>query len=138
MVLEDDDEIDDIIGTPYFIAPEVLKGHTTRKCDIWSLGVIAYMCLSGTPPFNGKDQKDIITRVKCARPSFENARWKNISKNAKNFITALLNKNFKDRPNAADALHHPWMLEVIERQKENLKNNKLDAVQQALDNFANF
>lgn len=51
-------------GTAYYIAPEVVLTGYDEKCDIWSLGVILYILLSGKPPFDGKDDKEIIKKVK--------------------------------------------------------------------------
>jgi len=50
-------------GTPYYIAPEVINQRYDEKCDIWSVGVILYIMLSGKPPFNGKDDDDILHKV---------------------------------------------------------------------------
>ena len=50
-------------GTPYYIAPEVLKGSYTTQCDNWSMGVLLFIMLSGKPPFGGKTNKEIIDNV---------------------------------------------------------------------------
>ncbi len=56
--------MNEIIGTPYYIAPEVLQQKYTSKCDIWSIGVVTYILLSGNPPFNGNKDDDILEKVK--------------------------------------------------------------------------
>lgn len=78
------------MGTPFYIAPEVLKKKYTEKCDVWACGIILYILLSGTPPFNGKNDKQIYERIELGYFSFQGVEWKNVSNEAKVFIKKLL------------------------------------------------
>ena len=101
-------------GTPYYIAPEVLFGNYTEKCDMWSIGVMLYIMLCGSPPFNGSDDQ-IIAKVKKGNWTFRGQAWNTISDEAKDLVSKLLEKNEKDRLSAADALQHPWILETVSK-----------------------
>jgi calcium-dependent protein kinase len=59
------------LGTPYYIAPEVIRGDYNEKCDIWSIGVILYILLSGHAPFNGDNEKEIMDNVERGEYSFK-------------------------------------------------------------------
>lgn len=75
------------VGTPLYVSPEVLDGNYDIRCDLWSLGVIAYMLLSGNPPFNGKNTEDLVKKIKTTDYDFEDEIWDNeISKDAQEFI----------------------------------------------------
>jgi serine/threonine protein kinase len=58
-----DEPMTEKVGTPYYIAPEVLNKNYNEKCDVWSCGVILYILLSGTPPFSGKNETEIMMNV---------------------------------------------------------------------------
>jgi len=88
------------IGTPYYIAPEVLNHDYGKECDIWSTGVLAYIILSGIPPFNGGSDAEIMAAIRSGKFTFDGAVWKGISSMAKEFIKSLLTFDPKKRPSA--------------------------------------
>ena len=98
-----------VYGTAYYIAPEVLKGEYTEKCDLWSIGVIVYIMLSGKPPFAGKSDEAIIERVKEGAYSLADKEWTNVTSEAKDFIKALMQKDVRLRLSATEAISHPWI-----------------------------
>lgn len=100
-------------GTPYYIAPEVLKGSYTTQCDTWSMGVIMYIMLSGKPPFGGKNNNEILNNVLHGSYDFSHPNWTNISVDAKDLITKLLDRQADMRYTAEEAFNHPW----IQRQR---------------------
>ena len=97
------------VGTPYYIAPEVLGRHYTSACDLWSTGVIMYILLCGAPPFFGDQDQDIFRMIKHHTVDFPNAYgWSNVSQEAKDLIKLLLSKDPDGRPTAAEAKLHKW------------------------------
>jgi calcium-dependent protein kinase len=96
--------LDEKLGTPYYIAPEVLNKRYNEKCDIWSCGVILYIILSGVPPFNGANDQEIMKNVKIGKFSFSDPCWNNMSDKAKDLIKKLLTYDIDQRPTAEEAL----------------------------------
>lgn len=97
-----------IVGTPYYVAPEVLKGNYDFACDVWSLGVILYIMLCGYPPFEGDNNKEIFKNVLKQKLEFDPEDWSAISAEAKDLIAKMLVKDPAQRISAADALNHTW------------------------------
>ena len=127
LVYDPNRNLDEKLGTPYYIAPEVLNKNYNEKCDIWSAGVITYILLSGMPPFNGQSDQEIMKKVREGSFSFDDRIWQTISENAKNFISSLLTYNPEERPSAEVALRHPWLTELATLQvDEALAMNALD------------
>jgi len=120
------------LGTPYYIAPEVLRKEYNHKCDIWSSGVICYIIMSGIPPFNGASDQEIMNNVKKGAVKFTDQCWSTISEKAKDFIKKLLTMDVAQRPSAEQALAHPWIQEMS---KSNLDTN---LVQGAFTNLKTF
>lgn len=78
------------VGSPFYIAPEVLAGGYNQAADIWSAGVILYILLSGIPPFWGKTKSQIFDAVRAADLRFPSDPWDSISYSAKELIKGML------------------------------------------------
>ncbi|KTG41564.1 hypothetical protein cypCar_00030478 [Cyprinus carpio] len=97
-------------GTPEFLAPEVINYEfVSFPTDMWSLGVITYMLLSGLSPFLGEDDNETLNNILACQWSFEEAEFADISEEAKDFISRLLVKSKSWRMSASQSLKHPWL-----------------------------
>ncbi|KAJ6288618.1 hypothetical protein OIU76_024575 [Salix suchowensis] len=104
-----DERLNDIVGSAYYVAPEVLHRSYGTEADVWSIGVIAYILLCGSRPFWARTESGIFRSVLKAGPSFDETPWPSLSPEAKDFVKRLLNKDPRKRLTAAQALSHPWI-----------------------------
>ncbi|CAO2827974.1 unnamed protein product [Amaranthus hypochondriacus] len=104
-----DEKLNDIVGSAYYVAPEVLHRSYTTEADVWSVGVIAYILLCGSRPFWARTESGIFRSVLKADPSFTESPWPSLSLEAIDFVKRMLNKDPRKRITAAQALCHPWI-----------------------------
>jgi len=107
------DKLTKKLGTPYYIAPEVINRNYNEKCDVWSSGVIMYIMLCGYPPFHGDSDDEILRKIQSGKFQFEGPSyakvWTKISPEAKDVITQMLTLDYTKRPSALEILQHPWI-----------------------------
>ncbi|EOA15042.1 hypothetical protein CARUB_v10028399mg [Capsella rubella] len=101
----------DIVGSAYYVAPEVLKRRSGPESDVWSIGVITYILLCGRRPFWDRTEDGIFKEVLKNKPDFRRKPWSTISDSAKDFVKKLLVKDPRARLTAAQALSHAWVRE---------------------------
>jgi len=94
-------------GSLHYVAPEVLGRAYGEKADLWSLGVIVYMLLLGSPPFHGPDEK-VVARIREGTPMWS-SRFPKLSRGAQDFVKLHLQRNPELRPSAQESLDHPWV-----------------------------
>jgi calcium-dependent protein kinase len=121
-----------IVGTMFYIAPEVLYGVYDSLCDLWSCGVILYILLAGYPPFDGKSDTEITEKIKSLAFNITQEPWPHISPEAKDLIQKLICPG-KKRFSARNALQHPWITSLVKRELP-----KTEIFSEALKNLKNF
>ncbi|KAK4745285.1 hypothetical protein SAY87_011597 [Trapa incisa] len=104
-----DERLNDIVGSAYYVAPEVLHRSYSLEADMWSIGVITYILLCGSRPFWSRTESGIFRAVLRADPNFEDLPWPSVSREAKDFVKRLLNKDYRKRMTSVQALTHPWL-----------------------------
>ncbi|XP_064786069.1 serine/threonine-protein kinase H1 homolog [Oncorhynchus masou masou] len=100
-------------GTPEYIAPEILvRKPYTNAVDMWALGVISYILLSGTMPFEDDNRMRLYRQILKGKYSFSGEPWPSVSNLAKDFIDRVLTVDSSERLTAGQALKHPWIVSM--------------------------
>ncbi|KAI3692670.1 hypothetical protein L6452_32491 [Arctium lappa] len=127
----------DIVGSAYYIAPEVLKRKYGPEVDIWSIGVMLYILLCGVPPFWAESEHGIFNAILRGHVDFTSDPWPSISPQAKDLVRKMLNSDPKQRLTAYQVLSHPWIKEDGEAPDKPLDNAVMGRLKQfrAMNNF---
>ncbi|XP_059427400.1 myosin light chain kinase, smooth muscle isoform X2 [Carassius carassius] len=126
--LEESGSLKVLFGTPEFVAPEVINYEAiSYPTDMWSIGVICYILVSGLSPFMGDNDNETLANVTSATWDFEDEAFDEISDQAKDFISSLLKKDMRARLTCAQCLEHSWLkqdtknMEAKQLSKERMK-----------------
>lgn len=104
----------DVLGSPLYMAPEIIQEKKyDHRVDVWSTGVIAYILLSGRPPFKGRTKADIFNSIINHPLQFDHPIWDKISPEAKNFLKMALEKDYHKRATAKQLIEHEWLKKSI-------------------------
>ncbi|KAG9149156.1 hypothetical protein Leryth_003154 [Lithospermum erythrorhizon] len=103
--------LSDVVGSPYYVAPEVLHKYYGPEIDVWSAGVILYILLSGSPPFWAETDAGIFKEIMKGKLDFESDPWPQISESAKDLIRKMLDRDPRSRIKAHEVLCHPWIVD---------------------------
>ncbi|KAL7134147.1 hypothetical protein ABFS83_11G007600 [Erythranthe nasuta] len=103
------ERFDEIVGSPYYMAPEVLRRNYGPEVDVWSAGVILYILLSGFPPFWAETEQGVAESIIRSVVDFKRDPWPKVSDKAKDLVKKMLNPDTKQRLTAQEVLDHPWL-----------------------------
>jgi len=109
------------LGTPYYVAPEVIKQEYSFNCDVWSIGATAFKIITGQPPFPNFDKDILFHNILHSEPNYNLTIWGSYSGEAKDFVRLLLEKNPDKRPEPEQALSHCFF-NIIKKETHNCSN----------------
>ncbi|KAL4384422.1 hypothetical protein GQ457_15G012790 [Hibiscus cannabinus] len=133
-----------VVGSPAYVAPEVLMGDYSEKVDIWSAGVLLHALLVSVLPFHGDTLDSVFEAIKNANLDFENGVWRSISQPARDLVARMLTRDISARLTADEVLGHPWILfhteatsgmvafEIKSRNHEMLASSQLNVLSPAV------
>ena len=122
------------VGTPFYMSPEMIDGHSVPQSDIWSVGIIVYLMLTGKYAFEAKHGEKLYDKIKNSEIDMKPLIDSECSEEARDFIQKCLKKNYNERLTTTQCLEHAWINKFCIKKSSNLLNN--DTVDTLLD-FAN-
>mmetsp|Transcript_8106 Transcript_8106/g.20903 ORF Transcript_8106/g.20903 Transcript_8106/m.20903 type:complete len:620 (+) Transcript_8106:122-1981(+) len=105
----ENDTLTDMVGTPYYMAPQVLTRRYNRQCDLWSIGCILHVLLRGQVPFSGASDKEVMIKVRAGVLNMKDEDWRHVSEEGRDLVRKLLVRNAKERFTSEQALNHEWI-----------------------------
>lgn len=111
-----------LVGTVYYVAPEVILGGYHKQCDIWSCGVVLYVMLTGRFPFDGDVEDEVFNKIKYNSPDMSLKEIKQCSPEVRDLLSKMLEKDPLERINAFNALHHKAFNTLLKRKSEKDKD----------------
>ncbi|KAL4497962.1 hypothetical protein ABPG72_014819 [Tetrahymena utriculariae] len=123
------EKIKQLVGSAYYIAPEILKrkGYN-EKVDIWSLGIVFYLLITGSTPYNSETTTEIFEEIKKYQLTFDDPLWEKFSNECKDLLSKMLNPQPNKRISAQQALKHPWFEIQPLQVPQNLLKTKLNSM----------
>ena len=126
------------VGSSYYMAPEILKRKYDEKCDLWSIGVVLYILLTGRPPFDGNDDDEILENVKKGVYDKWAYPFPLLSLHAKDLISKLLQYDPKKRLSAEEAIQHPWFKTAEFKKKDKVNTIEPELARELIQNMTKY
>ncbi|XP_066448382.1 death-associated protein kinase 2 isoform X1 [Eleutherodactylus coqui] len=127
--IEDGVEFKNIFGTPEFVAPEIVNYEPLGLAvDMWSIGVITYILLSGASPFLGENKQETLSNITAVNYEFDEEFFSHTSDLAKDFIRKLLVKDTRKRLAIQEGLSHPWITTLQSKEENRIHDTKRTAM----------
>ena len=126
------------VGSSYYMAPEVIRRKYDEKCDLWSIGVIMYILLTGRPPFDGNDDDEILENVKKGVYDTYSYPYPLLSSHSKDLINKLLQYDPKKRISADQAIEHPWFKTAEFKKKDKVNTIAPELARELIHNMTKY
>ncbi|CAI5999578.1 unnamed protein product [Closterium sp. NIES-65] len=128
---QEGERLKELMGTPQYMAPELIQGEYGPEVDVWSAGVVMYIAMCGVPPFWASSNRSLAEAIRGKEVSFKSAKWAGVPEECKDLIGRMLDKDPKRRITALEILGHPWIHAISYSAERVVGNGSFGVVFQA-------